>query len=89
VKVSAVAVSAAVYAKTRVTSFTGYVLLSCAMPAPSHVWSAGVPCVTTIDAVSASLIEKIFRGFSTDSKLPVRDQRWFTESVSVGLHASA
>jgi hypothetical protein len=33
--VSAVAVSAAVYAKMRVTSFTGYVLLSCASPRQS------------------------------------------------------
>ena len=83
------AVSAAVYAKMRVTLPTVYVLLSCAIPAPFHVWRIGGPCVTTIDAVSASLIENILPGLTADSKVPVRVQRWFTESVSVWLQPSA
>src|SRR6478672_6462601 len=59
------------------------------MPAPLQACITGEPCVTIIDPVSASLIEINFPGFTTDSKLPTRVQRWFTESVCVGLQPSA
>src|SRR5512140_169462 len=59
------------------------------MPAPLHACSTRAPCVTIIDPVSASLIEISFPGFAADWKLPTRVQRWFTESVCVGLQPSA